>query len=55
MNEYEFEISEEFSVLSHKRFVIRLKGTKISFNVEANSAKEAIQKVRSLLENGFEI
>ena len=47
----DLEVEESYSVLGQQRFVVRVKDTNIKFNVEASSAKEALRKVRKILNN----
>ncbi|HIH90318.1 hypothetical protein [Ignicoccus hospitalis] len=46
---WELEVLESYELFAEKRFVIRLKGTNIKFNVSAHNEDEAVRKVESLL------
>ena len=45
----ELEVTEEYSVLGQKRYVIRIRGSNVSFNIEADNPGEALEKVLKIL------
>ena len=46
----EFEIIESYTLFGKKRWRVRVKGTKIVFNVVANDENEAIEKAKKWAE-----
>ena len=46
----EYEIIEEYEIAGQKRFRVRVKNTRIIFNVTANNPDEALEKAKKLAE-----
>ncbi|MEM1758517.1 MAG: hypothetical protein QXE99_02235 [Acidilobaceae archaeon] len=46
----EFEVIEEYIQHGTRRFKVRVKNTKITFNVAANNIEEALAKARRMAE-----
>mgnify|MGYP000619078820 CR=1 FL=1 len=46
----EYEVIEEYEISGQKRFRIRVKNTRIIFNVTASDPEEAIEKAKKLAE-----
>ncbi|HIQ03852.1 MAG TPA: hypothetical protein EYH40_05490 [Desulfurococcales archaeon] len=46
----EYEIIEEYEVSGQKRFRVRVKNTRIIFNVSASNPNEALEKAKKLAE-----
>jgi len=44
------EVVEHYTLLGEHRWRIRVKGTRITLNVAADSAEEALEKARDMLE-----
>ncbi len=49
MKEEELEIIDVYKLLGETRYKIRIKGTKLVFNIHANTGEEAIRRVLSLI------
>ncbi|MEB3779985.1 MAG: hypothetical protein GSR85_07130 [Desulfurococcales archaeon] len=46
---YELEVVEEYLLHGERRFKLRVKGSKITVNVAADSIDEAMEKARNIL------
>ena len=49
MKEEDLEIIDVYKLLGETRYKIRVKGTRLVFNVHANTGEEAIRRVLSLI------
>ncbi len=46
---YELEVVEEYELLGEKRFRIRVRGTRVYFNVSAETPEEAKEKAARMI------